>query len=50
MWLGSYENAFTVLRECYAELDRPNTDPESPIQDWDQALIPANDPGAADYF
>ena len=50
VWLGSYENAFTVLRECYAALDRPNTDPESPIQDWDQALIPANDLGAADYF
>ena len=23
IWLGSYENAFGLLRECYAELDRP---------------------------
>jgi len=22
VWLGSYENAFALLRECYAELDR----------------------------
>ena len=22
IWLGSYENAFALLRECYAELDR----------------------------
>ena len=23
LWLGYYENAFRLLRECYAELDRP---------------------------
>ena len=28
VWLGSYENAFALLRECYAELDRPTTDSE----------------------
>jgi uncharacterized protein with NAD-binding domain and iron-sulfur cluster len=50
VWLGSYENAFTLLRECYTELDRATTDPGAPIQGWDQALIPANDLGAADYF
>ncbi|OBF16160.1 amine oxidase [Mycobacterium sp. ACS4331] len=50
VWLGSYENAFTLLRECYAELDRATTDPESPIHTWDQALVPANDLGAADDF
>ena len=27
IWLGSYENAFALLRECYAELDRATTDP-----------------------
>src|SRR6476659_5863515 len=27
IWLGSYENAFGLLRECYAELDRATTDP-----------------------
>ena len=25
IWLGSYENAFGMLRECYAELDRATT-------------------------
>lgn len=50
VWLGSYENAFTLIRECYTELDRGTTDPGCPIRDWDQALIPANDLGAADHF
>ena len=27
LWLGYYENAFRLLRECYAELDRPRTRP-----------------------
>ncbi len=48
IWIGSYENAFTLLRECYAELDRANTDPTSPIQTWNQALIPSEDVGLAD--
>ena len=25
VWLGYYENAFRVMRECYDELDRPRT-------------------------
>ncbi|MCV7101101.1 FAD-dependent oxidoreductase [Mycobacterium palustre] len=50
IWLGSYENAFRLLRECYAELDRPTTDPAAPIQTWRQALIPADNPGLADRF
>lgn len=45
IWLGSYENAFTLLRECYAELDRGVTDPSAPIRTWDQALIPADNLG-----
>jgi uncharacterized protein with NAD-binding domain and iron-sulfur cluster len=48
IWLGSYENAFTLLRECYAELDRATTDPTVPIQTWDQALIPADNLGLAE--
>jgi uncharacterized protein with NAD-binding domain and iron-sulfur cluster len=48
VWIGSYENAFTLIRECYAELDRAATDPSAPIQTWDQAFIPANDVGATD--
>ena len=48
IWLGSYENAFTLLRECYAELDRAATDPSAPIHTWDQALIPADNLGLAE--
>lgn len=50
LWLGSYENAFTLLRECYAELDRATTDPDAPIKSWDQALIPSNTVGVADRW
>ena len=31
IWLGCYENAFALLRECYAELDRTTTTP-APIK------------------
>lgn len=50
VWLGSYENAFALLRECYAELDRATTDPAAPIHDWHQALIPADTLGMADKW
>ncbi|WP_179469504.1 NAD(P)-binding protein [Mycolicibacterium vinylchloridicum] len=50
IWLGSYENAFALLRECYAELDRENTDPGCPVKTWDQALTPAEELGMADRF
>lgn len=50
IWLGSYENAFALLRECYAELDRRSTDPGAPVQTWDQALIPADNLGLADRW
>ncbi|MES1245489.1 MAG: FAD-dependent oxidoreductase [Acidobacteriota bacterium] len=39
IWMGSYENAFRLLRECYAELGR---DPETqPMADWRDAFFPA---------
>ena len=41
VWLGSYENAFALLRECYAELDRATTDPAAP----DPHVGPGADPG-----
>ena len=41
IWLGAYENAFGLVRECYAELDRARTDPTAPIRSWDEAFIPA---------
>ena len=50
VWLGSYENAFALLRECYAELDRATTDPVAPIHQWHQAIIPADNPGVADWW
>ncbi|KUH99807.1 FAD-dependent oxidoreductase [Mycobacterium sp. IS-3022] len=50
IWLGSYENAFGLLRECYTELDRAATDPAAPIQTWEQALIPADNLGLADRW
>jgi uncharacterized protein with NAD-binding domain and iron-sulfur cluster len=50
VWLGSYENAFALIRECYAELDRAATDPEAPVQTWDQALIPSDNLGMADKW
>jgi uncharacterized protein with NAD-binding domain and iron-sulfur cluster len=50
IWLGSYENAFALLRACYAELDRATTDPGAPIHTWDQAMIPADNLGLADRW
>jgi uncharacterized protein with NAD-binding domain and iron-sulfur cluster len=38
VWLGFYENAFRLLRECYAELKR---DPRTcRIADWQDAVVP----------
>jgi uncharacterized protein with NAD-binding domain and iron-sulfur cluster len=45
IWLGYYENAFRLLRECYAELDRPTTDPDARIKTWRDAIIPATEVG-----
>ena len=39
IWMGSYENAFRMVRECYAELNR---DPRKHrIADWRDAFSPA---------
>jgi len=39
VWMGFYENAFRLVRECYAELGR---DPETqPLADWRDAFFPA---------
>ncbi len=48
LWLGYYENAFRLLRECYVELDRARTDPAAPIQTWRQAMLPAQTVGLED--
>ena len=37
VWMGFYENAFRLMRECYAELGR---DPKTcPIADWQDAFV-----------
>lgn len=50
IWLGSYENAFALLRECYTELDRAATDPTAPIRTWEEAIGPADNPALADWW
>jgi uncharacterized protein with NAD-binding domain and iron-sulfur cluster len=46
LWMGFYENAFRLMRECYAEAER---DPSScPIHDWRQAFVPDNFNAVAD--
>lgn len=39
VWLGSYENAFHIIRRCYKELDRPL---EAQLATWEQAFKPRN--------
>ncbi len=48
VWLGYYENAFRLVRELYAELDRPKFRPDAPFQKWSDAFKPANDIGLED--
>jgi uncharacterized protein with NAD-binding domain and iron-sulfur cluster len=50
VWLGYYDNAFRLLRECYEELDRATTDPAAPIRTWREAMLPAADVGLEDSF
>src|SRR5262252_157281 len=46
LWMGFYENAFRVMRECYEELGR---DPAAcPIATWRDAFAPAPYVGVAD--
>src|SRR5436190_20808503 len=43
VWLGYYDNAFRLMRDCYAELAA--ADPASPFGDWREAFIPESDVG-----
>lgn len=43
VWLGYYDNAFRMMRECYAELAAG--DGGSPYGDWRDAFIPESDVG-----
>ena len=47
VWLGYYDNAFRLMRECYAELDRPTSDPQCPIATWRDAFAPSDSVGLA---
>jgi uncharacterized protein with NAD-binding domain and iron-sulfur cluster len=49
VWLGHYDNAFRVMRECYAELDRERTDPSCPIRTWRDAFLPTGALGLFDH-
>ncbi len=49
IWLGYYENAFGLLRACYAELDRARSRPTAPILTWRDALVPAPVVGLEDH-
>ena len=50
VWLGYYENAFRLIRECYAELDRPRTDPHVPIRDWTDGFVRAGRIGLGERY
>jgi len=40
IWLGCYENAFRLMRQCYEECRRNNLMPNSPFQTVDDAFEP----------
>ncbi len=46
LWMGFYENAFALMRACYAE--RQALHPEQRFQDWRDAFKPAADVAVAD--
>lgn len=47
VWLGFYENAFRIMRDCYAELAR---DPATcPIATWREAFQPDSHVGVMDW-
>lgn len=48
IWLGYYDNAFAVLRECYEELNRARYAPECPIRSLEDALKPSVTVGLED--
>jgi uncharacterized protein with NAD-binding domain and iron-sulfur cluster len=48
VWLGYYDNAFRLVRQVYAELDRPRTDPSCPIRTWRDAFTPSSVIGLED--
>jgi len=47
LWFGFYENAFSMIRDVYRELDRPQT---APLATWEQAFLPHNQYSMAQRF
>jgi len=50
IWLGYYDNAFRLMRECYRELDRPRRAPDCAIGTWRDAFEPSSLIGLEDYY
>ena len=48
LWMGFYENAFALMRDCYAERHRLH--PEARFAGWRDAFKPAPDVAVADRF
>src|SRR4051812_37186088 len=48
LWMGFYENAFRIMRECYAELGRDRANCR--IADWRDAFEPAPVVGVTERF
>jgi uncharacterized protein with NAD-binding domain and iron-sulfur cluster len=46
VWLGSYDNAFRLLRECYDQLSRDGA--RGRFRDWRDAFLPDSHLGIAD--
>jgi uncharacterized protein with NAD-binding domain and iron-sulfur cluster len=46
LWMGFYENAFRLMRECYGELGRDRE--RCPIADWRDAFVPVPVVGVAE--
>ena len=46
LWMGFYENAFALMRACYAE--RHQLHPDARSADWREAFKPAPDVAVAD--
>jgi len=49
VWLGYYDNAFRLIRQCYEQLDRADCDPACPIQSWEDVFQAAPTIGLEDF-
>jgi uncharacterized protein with NAD-binding domain and iron-sulfur cluster len=50
IWLGYYDNAFRLVRECYGELDRPRRAPGCAIRTWRDAFERSSLIGLEDHY